>query len=230
MINNHPTSQAVPVHNNVGLEELNKTDRLLVQQVCLWRSYSILWKIILIMKSLTARRILWSSVLLWRLRGGEPIRSHRQVFSLNKVLQIFVHFPPNFQRDHTLCCTLLVQRACALRALGLLLGDSALTVGRGKTFWAVGKVFLRKRPYLGNKRSTNRYQDGKWTVSPKATNWPLTKIGVLRQKSGFRAQKKAHFLLDTMFWPWPEKVVQRRKYPFFKIHINLLRNFGCLLG
>ena len=30
-----PTSQAVPMHNNVGLEELNKTDRLLVQQVCL---------------------------------------------------------------------------------------------------------------------------------------------------------------------------------------------------
>ena len=108
MINDHPdpTSQAAPVHNNVGLEELNKTDRLLVQQVCLWRSYSILWKIILIMKSLTACRILWSSVLLWRLRGGEPIRSHRQVFSLNKVLQIFVHFPPNFQRD-ILCCTLL---------------------------------------------------------------------------------------------------------------------------
>ena len=28
----------------------------------------------------------------------------------------------------------LYQRACALRALGLLLADGALTVGRGKTF------------------------------------------------------------------------------------------------
>ena len=64
-------------------------------------------KIILHMKSLTACRILWSSVLLWRLRGGEPIRSHRQVFSLNKVLQIFGHIPPNCQRDYILCCTLL---------------------------------------------------------------------------------------------------------------------------
>ena len=176
MINDHPTSQAVPVHNNVGLEELNKTDRLLVQQVCLWRSYSILWKIILLMKSLTARRILWSSVLLWRLRGGEPIRSHRQVFSLNKVLQIFVHFPPNFQRDHTLCCTRLVQRACALRALGLLLGDSALTVGRGKLFEQSAKYFYENGhnsgtkgrqivTKMGNEPSLRRLQTGHWPKS-----------------------------------------------------------------
>ena len=34
-----------------------------------------------------------------------------------------------------------------LRALGLLLADGALTVGWGKTFWRVDRVFfLRKRP------------------------------------------------------------------------------------
>ena len=36
------------------------------------------------------------------------------------------------------------RRACALRALGLLLADGAPTVGRGKTFWLVNKFFLRK--------------------------------------------------------------------------------------
>ena len=35
-------------------------------------------------------------------------------------------------------------RACALRALGLLLADGAPTVGRGKTFWQVSRIFLRK--------------------------------------------------------------------------------------
>ena len=34
------------------------------------------------------------------------------------------------------------RRACALRALGLLLADGALTVGRGKTFWCVGQVIV----------------------------------------------------------------------------------------
>ena len=40
------------------------------------------------------------------------------------------------------------RRACVLIALGLLLADSAPTVGKGKTFWRVDRVFffLRKRP------------------------------------------------------------------------------------
>ena len=37
------------------------------------------------------------------------------------------------------------RRACALRALGLLLADGVLTVGWGKTFWRVGRVPTRKR-------------------------------------------------------------------------------------
>ena len=36
-------------------------------------------------------------------------------------------------------------RARALRALGLLLADGALTVGWGKTFWGIGRVPSRKR-------------------------------------------------------------------------------------
>ena len=37
------------------------------------------------------------------------------------------------------------RRAHALRALGLLLADGALTVGWGKTFWGIGRVPSRKR-------------------------------------------------------------------------------------
>ena len=39
----------------------------------------------------------------------------------------------------------LARRACALRALGLLLADGTPTVGGGKTFWAVSQIFLRKQ-------------------------------------------------------------------------------------
>ena len=37
------------------------------------------------------------------------------------------------------------RRARALRALGLLLADGAITVGWGKTFWRVGRVPLAPR-------------------------------------------------------------------------------------
>ena len=37
------------------------------------------------------------------------------------------------------------RRACALRALGLLLADTAPTVGGGKTFRRVSRIFLRKQ-------------------------------------------------------------------------------------
>ena len=37
------------------------------------------------------------------------------------------------------------RKARALRALGLLLADGALTVGWEKTFWGIGRVPSRKR-------------------------------------------------------------------------------------
>ena len=76
-----------------------------------------------------------------------------------------------------------------------LLADNALTVGWGKTFWRVGRfvfLFLQKGPFLGKKSRK---------IVPKVQN-----LG----------PKKAHFFTLTMFWPRPEKVVQRKKYPFPK--------------
>ena len=53
---------------------------------------------------------------------------------------------------------------------------------------------------------------------PRAKNGSLTKIGVVWQKSDFWAKnrnfgpkKGGHFCTLTMFWPRPEKVVQRKK-------------------
>ena len=52
-----------------------------------------------------------------------------------------------FSINHTLNVMYFIQpgRACALRALGLLLADGALTVRWGKTFWGIGRVPSRKR-------------------------------------------------------------------------------------
>ena len=66
----------------------------------------------------------------------------------------------------------------------------------------------------------NRQAEGyKWVIDQ---NWRhMAKIGFLDQKSRFWAQKKTHFwrtggLEETMFWPRPEKVVQRKKLPLPK--------------
>ena len=69
-------------------------------------------------------------------------------------------------------------------------------------------------PQVGNERSLRGLQ---------TLNRPSTKIGIvwqisdfLAQNRDFRPKKKAHFLTLTMFWPRPEKVVQRKKFPFPK--------------
>ena len=86
--------------------------------------------------------------------------------------------------------------ARALRALGLLLADGDLTVGRGKTFWRANRFFFfyensrnsgtesRKMvPKVGNERSLWGLQTGQ--------NWGrMAKIGFLDQKPKFWAQKK----------------------------------------
>ena len=47
------------------------------------------------------------------------------------------------------------RRACALRALGLLLADGAPTVGWGKTFWSVGRVRLTKTGVTRERKVVN---------------------------------------------------------------------------
>ena len=66
----------------------------------------------------------------------------------------------------------------------------------------------------------NHHSEGyKWAIDQ---NWaPI--IGMVWQKLDFLAKnrdfgpkKRIHFLMETMFWPRPEKVVQRKKLPLPK--------------
>ena len=82
------------------------------------------------------------------------------------------------------------RRACALRALGLLLADGTFTVGGGRTFWAVSQIFLRKQLYLRNRKSKNGFQGGKLIVMARAKNGSSTKTGVVWQKSDFLAKNR----------------------------------------
>ena len=66
------------------------------------------------------------------------------------------------------------QRACALKAIGLLLADSTATVGWGKTFWRFGRFFSSQKsryletksqkinPKLWNRPSCRRLQTSHW--------------------------------------------------------------------
>ena len=59
-------------------------------------------------------------------------------------------------------------------------------------------------------RNRNRSQGGKLTVMPRAKN------GLFGPKPEILGPKKTHFLIETMFRPRPEKVVQRKKLPLPK--------------
>ena len=81
------------------------------------------------------------------LPGGVP------TYSLCISLPIFLYFSSHFGDGINLAEKHFVsypartraRRAHALRALGLLLADGAPTVGGGKTFWTVSRIFLRKQ-------------------------------------------------------------------------------------
>ena len=113
-------------------------------------------------------------------------------------------------------------REIGVRALGLFLADGAPEWGGGRLFGASAGLFA-KTTQLGNKKSKNRYEGAKWTVSLRATIGLLTKTGVVMQKTDFRAKtevsgpkKIVAFLVPSMFWPRPWKVVQTKKYLFSK--------------
>ena len=107
-------------------------------------------------------------------------------------------------------------QARALRALGLLLTDSALTVGWGKTFWRFGLFFLWKQVLLGKKKS--------WKIDP---NRPFRR-GLQtshRQNLGSYIKKQIYGPKSELLGPpkralldsnRPAKVVQTKKYHFPK--------------
>ena len=55
----------------------------------------------------------------------------------------------------------------------------------------------------------------------------MAKIGVFGQNQDFGPKKNVHFLILTMFWPRPEKVVQRKKLPFPNFGFFGLKTHFC---
>ena len=94
-------------------------------------------------------------------------------------------------------------------------------------------IYLKTIYFTRVQLLTNRYQDGKWTVSPRATNGLSTKIGVLWQKSDFLAKnwdfgpKKSSFLGTNHVLATIGKSYSKKKVAFYKINISLLTNLGC---
>ena len=68
------------------------------------------------------------------LNMSRAIEIYPYPLSISMDMRVFGSIQP-----HAIC------PARALRALGLLLADGAPTVGGGKTFWAVSRIFLRKQ-------------------------------------------------------------------------------------
>ena len=122
-----------------------------------------------------------------------------------------------------------------LRALGLLLADSALTVGRGKTFWRVGQDFFTKTTVtrelkrwnivlnVGNEPSLRGLQTGRW---PKFGSYGKNCF-FWGKKTRFRAQKNINFLVLVLVLATTRKSCSKKKVPFSKINICLLRNVEC---
>ena len=95
------------------------------------------------------------------------------------------------------------RRACALRALGLLLADGTPTVGGGDDFFDGSAGFFYENSCNSRTESRkNHFQGGKLTVMPRAKNGSSTKIGgsmakigIFGQKPNFGPKKGIHFLI-----------------------------------
>ena len=116
-------------------------------------------------------------------------------------------------------------RAKRARPKGLCAESARAVTGRRFTHSEKGEAFLTGQPDFFTETAVtlerkveksfprwemNGHSEGyKWAVDH---NWGrVAKIGFLGQ-----IPKNIHFLTLTMFWPRPEKVVQRKKLPFPK--------------
>ena len=126
------------------------------------------------------------------------------------------------------------RRACALRALGLLLADGTPTVGGGEDFLSRQPIFFTETAVnSGNGKSKNRSQGGKLTVMLRAKNGSSTKIGVVWQKSVFLGQKpkfwakkKAYTFGDSPCSGHDQKKLFKEKSAFAQI----IKGGECHLG
>merc|ERR1719192_2435820 len=116
------------------------------------------------------------------------------------------------------------RRACALRALGLLLADGTPTGGRGEDFLSRQPDFFTETAVTPERKVEKSFQGGKLTVMSRAKNGSSTKIGVVWQKSDFLAKnqnfgpkKEVPLLYSNHVLATTEKSCSKKKGPFAQI-------------
>ena len=126
---------------------------------------------------------------------------------------------------------------CALRALGLLLADGARTVGRGKTFWRVNRIFFYENCCYSGTESKKSYP--RWEMNGHSEgykraidqNWGrMAKIVFFVKNRDFGPKKKSSLLDSNHVLATTGKSCSNIKVAFSQINISLLRNFGCFFG
>ena len=80
----------------------------------------------------------------------------------------------------------------------------------------VSAFFFKKTTVTWNKKVENRSQGAIWTVSPRATNGPLTKFWVVWQQTDVRAKTKT----KTTTWPPNPEIIH------FGTNIDIFDTFG----
>ena len=127
--------------------------------------------------------------------------------------------------------------ARALCPKGLHAESAGAVTGRHS---GVGEDFLARQPFFffakrafpGSEKLHSRSES---TVSPRATNRPMTKSGVLQQKTDFLAQilifkKKDPLLNGHHVLAMTNQSCAKKIVPFSQINISILAEFGCFFG
>ena len=116
-----------------------------------------------------------------------------------------------------------------------LLADNALTVGWGKTFWRVDRVFFFTKTTVTRKRKVkksipkcemDRLSGGYKRARDKIWGH-MAKNGFSGREPSFLAQKKHPLLNSNHVQATTRKSCAIKKLPFSQINISLLANCGC---
>ena len=110
------------------------------------------------------------------------------------------------------------------RALGLLMVDSALIVGWGKTFFASAGSPYESGRNLGTKSRRLDTWVSKFSQRPGQTSFLSQKTGVLVSPIKHPFLNPHHVLATT------ERSYAKKKVPFSQINCSLLADLGCFFG
>ena len=116
--------------------------------------------------------------------------------------------------------------ARALRALGLLLADGALTVGWQKTFWRVGHFFFNENGRNSEVEKSFRRLEMNCGLQTGCRQ----NLGSYSIKLSFGPQKKHPLLYSNHVLATTGKSCANKKVPFSQINISVSANCRCFFG